>query len=137
MTTFRLSTIYNNCSKKSCTSSSADLRAVTTVQAPTASRARGNCRGSNFRHGTFEQRITAKKCLLQVAWEAEQPNLLGGLIYYPLNSLLPFTLWPRHWEASYGFSLAFSLLTTLCFLLPSNPRASSIMESITLTIQAT
>lgn len=54
-----------------------------------------------------------------MACEAEQPSLLGGLIYDPLNSLLLFTLWPRHWEASYGFSLAFSLLTTQCYSAPT------------------
>ena len=42
-----------------------------------------------------------------------------GLIYDPVNSLLPFNLWPRHWEASYGFSLAFSLLTTQCYSAPT------------------
>lgn len=116
--TLRLSIVYNSCSKKFNVSGSTDIRVVTTVQAPTASFARGNCRGSNFCQGTFERKITARKCLLQVAWEAEQPNLSGGLICYPLNSLLPFTLWPRHWETSYGFSLAFSLLTTQCYSAP-------------------
>lgn len=54
-----------------------------------------------------------------MAWEIEQPSLLGGLIYDPLNSLLPSILWPRHWEASYGFSLAFSFLTTQCYSAPT------------------
>lgn len=53
-----------------------------------------------------------------MGWEAEQPSLLGGLIYDPLYSPLPLTLRPRHREASYGFSLAFSLLTTQCYSAP-------------------
>lgn len=56
-----------------------------------------------------------------MAWEAGRPSLLGGLIYDPLNSLLLFTPWPRHWEASDGFSLAFSLLATQCYSAPTKP----------------
>lgn len=36
----------------------------------------------------------------------------------PLNSPLPLSLWPRHWEASYGFSLAFFPFTTHCYSAP-------------------
>lgn len=55
----RLSKVYDNYSKR--LSISADFRAITRVQEPAA---KGNSRGPNFRHGTFEQNITAKKRLL-------------------------------------------------------------------------